>query len=79
VRAPSVCLVAWLATRIAGCDVQLVDVDDRKRAAAQRLGIAFSAPGSRARDADVVVHASGSAAGSTTALESRRSRLRCSR
>ncbi len=63
------CLVAWLATRIAGCDVQLVDVDERKRAAAQRLGVAFDAPGSAARDADVVVHASGSAAGLATALE----------
>ncbi len=63
------CLVAWLAARIAGCDVQLVDVDERKRAAAQRLGVAFEPPGGAARDADVVVHASGSAAGLATALE----------
>jgi threonine dehydrogenase-like Zn-dependent dehydrogenase len=63
------CLVAWLAARIAGCDVQLVDLDERKRAAAQRLGVSFELPGGAAHDADVVVHASGSAAGLATALE----------
>jgi threonine dehydrogenase-like Zn-dependent dehydrogenase len=63
------CLVAYLASRIAGCEVELVDVDARKRAAAERLGVAFTLPGDAARDADVVVHASGSAAGLATALE----------
>ena len=63
------CLVAWLAARIAGSEVELVDVDDRKRAVAERLGVALAAPADAARDADVVVHASGSAAGLATALE----------
>jgi threonine dehydrogenase-like Zn-dependent dehydrogenase len=62
------CLAAWLAAR-AGADVELVDVDARKAAAAERLGIAFKAPADATRDADVVVHASGSAAGLATALE----------
>jgi threonine dehydrogenase-like Zn-dependent dehydrogenase len=63
------CLVAWLAARIADCEVELVDVDARKRATAQRLGVELKAPSDAARDADVVVHASGSAAGLATALE----------
>jgi threonine dehydrogenase-like Zn-dependent dehydrogenase len=63
------CLVAWLAARIAGCEVELVDVDARKRAAAERLGVAFVSPADAARDADVVVHASGSSAGLATSLE----------
>jgi threonine dehydrogenase-like Zn-dependent dehydrogenase len=63
------CLAAWLAARIAGCAVELVDVDARKRAAAERLGVAFASPAAAARDADVVVHASGTAAGLASALE----------
>jgi NADPH:quinone reductase-like Zn-dependent oxidoreductase len=63
------CLVAWLAARVAGCEVQLVDSDARKREAAGRLGVSFAVAGGAARDADVVVHASGSAAGLTIALE----------
>ena len=62
------CLVAWLAAR-GGCDVELVDVDARKAAAAQRLGVAFKTPADATRDADLVVHASGAHAGLATALE----------
>ncbi|HZF31566.1 MAG TPA: zinc-binding alcohol dehydrogenase [Gammaproteobacteria bacterium] len=62
------CLVAWLAAR-GGCDVELVDVDARKAAAAQRLGVAFKTPAAATRDADLVVHASGAPAGLATALE----------
>lgn len=62
------CLVAWLAAR-AGCDVELVDVDARKAAAAKGLGVAFATPADAARDADLVVHASGAALGLATALE----------
>ena len=42
------CLVAWLAARIAGAEVELVDVDERKSAAARALGVPFRAPGRRA-------------------------------
>jgi threonine dehydrogenase-like Zn-dependent dehydrogenase len=63
------CLVSWLAARIAGVEVELVDVDERKSAAAGALGVAFRSPVTARRDADAVVHASGSAAGLATALE----------
>lgn len=62
------CLAAWLAAR-SGCDVELVDVDARKAGAAQHLGVAFETPANATRDADIVVHASGAAAGLATALE----------
>ena len=57
------CLVAWLAGRIHGCDVELVDVNPKRAAVAQALGVRFSEPEAVAGGADVVVHASGSAAG----------------
>ena len=62
------CLVAWLARGIRGCAVQLIDVDDGKRAAAAALGIDFAHPAGAAREADVVVHASGTADGLAAAL-----------
>jgi threonine dehydrogenase-like Zn-dependent dehydrogenase len=63
------CCVAWLATRIAGVEVELVDVDERKAAAARALGVVFRTPAQATHEADAVVHASGSAAGLATALE----------
>ena len=57
------CLVAWLAGRIHGCDVELVDVNPQRAAVARALGVRFAAPGAVADGADVVIHASGSAAG----------------
>ncbi|HUO68265.1 MAG TPA: zinc-binding alcohol dehydrogenase [Gammaproteobacteria bacterium] len=63
------CLVAWLAARTAGAEVQLVDVDPRKRAVATELGVAFAPAGEAARDVDLVVHASGTEAGLEQALE----------
>jgi 2-desacetyl-2-hydroxyethyl bacteriochlorophyllide A dehydrogenase len=62
------CLAAWLAAR-AGCEVQLVDVDARKRDVADRLGVPFALAGAAAGDADVVVHATGTAQGLASALE----------
>jgi threonine dehydrogenase-like Zn-dependent dehydrogenase len=62
------CLVAWLASRIGGCEVQLIDIDARKSKAAAALGVPFRAPENAARDVDVAVHTSGSAAGLATAL-----------
>jgi threonine dehydrogenase-like Zn-dependent dehydrogenase len=63
------CVAAWLAARIIGTEVELVDVDERKEAAARALGVPFRSPAAARRDADVVVHTSGSGAGLTTALE----------
>jgi threonine dehydrogenase-like Zn-dependent dehydrogenase len=63
------CLVAWLAARIVGADVELVDVDARKAAAAAALGVVFRSPGAATRDVDVAIHTSGSGSGLATALD----------
>ena len=63
------CLVAWLAARTAGAEVELVDVDPRKRGIAAELGVAFALAGDAAGDVDLVVHASGTEAGLGLALE----------
>ena len=62
------CLAAWLAGRIPGCDVQLVDVNPHRAGIARALGVGFAGPMVAAGDADVVVHASGSADGLALAL-----------
>lgn len=61
-------LVAWLAARIPGCAVQLVDVRAERAAMAARLGLDFALPDAAAREADLVVHASGQPAGLASAL-----------
>jgi 2-desacetyl-2-hydroxyethyl bacteriochlorophyllide A dehydrogenase len=63
------CLVAWLAARIHGCEVQLVDVNPQRAGIAERLGVSFAQPGDAAREADVVIHASGSPEGLQLALD----------
>jgi len=62
------CLVAWIAGRIAGCDVELVDTNPARAAVARALGVRFAAPGDATADADVVIHVSGSAEGLVLAL-----------
>ena len=62
------CLVAFLATRTAGCDVELVDINPRRAAIAAALGVGFAEPASARGEADVVIHASGSAQGLALAL-----------
>jgi threonine dehydrogenase-like Zn-dependent dehydrogenase len=61
-------LVAYLCSRMPGCEVCLIDVDPSRAALAGKLGIAFALPDDAPRDCDVVFHASGSGAGLTTAL-----------
>jgi threonine dehydrogenase-like Zn-dependent dehydrogenase len=63
------CLVAWLAARIPAARVELIDVDPRKAAAADALGVVFKLEADASSEADLVVHTSGSAAGLCTALE----------
>ena len=63
------CLVAWLVSRIPGCDVELVDVNPHRAGIAGALGVPFAAPATAVRDADVVLHASGTPAGLELALE----------
>lgn len=61
-------LVAWLAGRLPGCQVQLVDTQPARRAVATHLGVGFSLPEAATGDADLVIHASGRPEGLTTAL-----------
>lgn len=61
-------LVAWLAGRLPGCEVELVDVRASRRAVAERLGVAFAMPQDARPGADLVLHASGQPQGLVTAL-----------
>jgi len=63
-----VCLAAWIAGRIAGCEVELVDTNPRRGAIAKAMGVGFKTPADASDGADVVIHASGSAAGLALAL-----------
>jgi threonine dehydrogenase-like Zn-dependent dehydrogenase len=63
------CLVAWLAARIPGCDVELVDINPRRAAIAAALGARFALPGAARGEANIVLHASGTEAGATLALQ----------
>ena len=63
------CLVAYLCGRIAGTEVQLVDVDPRRADVASALGVEFAGPGAGWEDADVVFHASATSAGLQTAID----------
>jgi threonine dehydrogenase-like Zn-dependent dehydrogenase len=63
------CLAAWLASRIVGAEVELVDIDTRKAAAATALGVVFRSPGAATRDVDIAIHTSGSGPGLATALD----------
>jgi NADPH:quinone reductase-like Zn-dependent oxidoreductase len=61
-------LVAWLAGRMPGCAVEVIDTHPARRVVAERLGVTFASPQAASPDADLVLHASGSAAGLATAL-----------
>jgi len=63
------CLVGWLARQVIGCEVELVDVNPARAAVAGILGVRFAVPGASLRDADVVIHASGTPAGLAAALD----------
>jgi threonine dehydrogenase-like Zn-dependent dehydrogenase len=62
------CLAAWVASKIPGCQVELVDVNPKRADVARTLGFAFAGPMVAGADADVVIHASGSADGLATAM-----------
>lgn len=62
------CLAAWLAARIPGCDVELVDINPRRAAVASAIGVRFAEPAAAADEADLVIHASGAPAGLDLAL-----------
>src|SRR5262245_3548009 len=62
------CLVAFLAGRLVGCDVELIDLNPARSAIARTLGVRFAAPDAASEGADVVLHTSGSASGLEVAL-----------
>ncbi|MGE8942909.1 zinc-dependent alcohol dehydrogenase [Leptospira interrogans] len=61
-------LVAYLARRLPGTDVTLVDVDPERKSLAAALDLSFTAPDHCPIDADVVVHTSATGAGLSTAI-----------
>jgi threonine dehydrogenase-like Zn-dependent dehydrogenase len=61
-------LVGWLAARLPGCQVEVVDVQPSRAAIAARLGARFVSPDEATPDADLVIHTSGQPAGLATAL-----------
>lgn len=63
------CCVARLLRGIQGVDVTLVDVDPSKRTVAEHLDVRFATPDEAPRDRDVVIDASGAAAGLQLAME----------
>lgn len=62
-------LTGWLAARLPGAEATLVDVEPSRRETAEALGLRFALPGAAPPDADLVFHASASAAGLATAID----------
>jgi len=62
------CLVARVASRIAGCDVELVDVNTARADIARALGVRFAQPDAASIERDVVMHASATEEGLRTSL-----------
>ncbi len=62
------CLVAWLAAHIAGCDVELIDINSARESTARALGVRFATTDEASESADLVFHTSGSPSGLDTAL-----------
>jgi 2-desacetyl-2-hydroxyethyl bacteriochlorophyllide A dehydrogenase len=61
-------LAAALAVRVPAARVELIDVNPRRAEVARALGVAFRTPAEASGEADLVVHASGTPDGLTTAL-----------
>jgi hypothetical protein len=61
-------LVAFQCAQIAGVHVTLIDIDPTRAGLAAKLGVNFAAPDLAQGDCDLVIHASGTAAGLATAL-----------
>jgi NADPH:quinone reductase-like Zn-dependent oxidoreductase len=61
-------LVAALAARLPGSEVELIDIDPTRETVATALGCRFAIPQGARPEADLVVHASGTPEGLATAL-----------
>lgn len=62
-------LVGWLAARLPGTEVTLVDVNPDREPLARHLGCRFALPDAAPQDCDLVVHLSASAPGLATAID----------
>jgi 2-desacetyl-2-hydroxyethyl bacteriochlorophyllide A dehydrogenase len=62
------CLVAHVAKRVIGCEVELVDIDPARESIARALGVRYATPEQASTGATVIVHASGSPGGLERAL-----------
>lgn len=62
------CLCAWLAARIPGCRVELIDINPKRGDVAAQLGVDLPLPADASAEADAVLHCSGSPEGLATAL-----------
>jgi hypothetical protein len=61
-------LVAALASRLPGVEVELIDVDPGRETIAAAFGCRFATPPNAGSEADLVIHASGTPEGLATAL-----------
>jgi threonine dehydrogenase-like Zn-dependent dehydrogenase len=61
-------LVAYLAGRVPGVELTLIDIDPDRARLAAALGVSFAEPTGAPADCDVVVHASATEAGLATAI-----------
>lgn len=62
-------LAGYLAARLPGAEVTLVDINPERAGLAETLGCRFSGPSEAPQGQDVVIHTSARAAGLATALE----------
>ena len=62
-------LTGYLASRLPGAEVTLIDVQEDRAEVAERLGCRFAGPGAAPRDCDVVLHLTATAEGLATAIE----------
>jgi NADPH:quinone reductase-like Zn-dependent oxidoreductase len=62
------CLVCYVAKRMIGCDVELIDIDPAREPLARALGVRYAAPEYASAGPTVLIHASGSPAGLERAL-----------
>jgi threonine dehydrogenase-like Zn-dependent dehydrogenase len=61
-------LVAYKCAQLAGTEVTLIDINPARADLARKLGVNFATPDKAPIDCDLVIHASGTAAGVATAL-----------
>ncbi|MFO1148974.1 MAG: zinc-binding alcohol dehydrogenase [Alsobacter sp.] len=61
-------LTAYIAARLPGADVTVVDIDATRAPVADALGVRFAAPERAPQEVDIAIHASASPAGLATAL-----------